>query len=192
MDVRAATFSQRELCQITGLDTVTVDTWLIRGILETTKVDGRVLRGRRLFSVLTIFEAKVTADLVSELAMGPSEASKVARCAGADWHAPDDWKRKVVEAIERSTHVARVFLLVARADEGWVAIRLTQTKTDRLGSSPCRNMKSGWQDPLLFCPPQICFRSSTKSASKLGMAQTTPDRAKSRSARRWDAPFGRG
>ena len=30
--------------------------------------------------------------------MGPSEASKVARCAGADWHAPDDWKRKVVEA----------------------------------------------------------------------------------------------
>jgi hypothetical protein len=62
---------------------VTVDTWLIRGILETTKVDGRVLRGRRLFSVLAIFEAKVTADLVSELAMGPSEASKVARCAGA-------------------------------------------------------------------------------------------------------------
>ena len=88
MDVRAATFSQRELCQITGLDTVRADTWLIRGILETTKVDGRVLRGRRLFSVLAIFEAKVTADLVSELAMGPSEASKVARCAGADWHAP--------------------------------------------------------------------------------------------------------
>jgi hypothetical protein len=29
MDVRAATFSQRELRQITGLDTVTVDTWLI-------------------------------------------------------------------------------------------------------------------------------------------------------------------
>ena len=72
MDVRTATFSQRELCQITGLDTVTVDTWLMRGILETTKVDGRVLRGRRLFSVLTIFEAKVTADLVNELAMGPA------------------------------------------------------------------------------------------------------------------------
>src|SRR6202140_330458 len=65
---------------------------------------------------------------------------------------------------------------------GGSRFRLTQTKTDRLGSSPCRNMKSGWQDPLLFCPPQICFRSSTKSASKLGMAQTTPDRAKSRNA----------
>ena len=98
MDVRAATFSQRELCQITGLDTVTVDTWLIRGILETTKVDGRVLRGRRLFSVLAIFEAKLTADLVSELAMGPSEASKV----GEDWYVLDEWKCKVVEVIERS------------------------------------------------------------------------------------------
>ena len=44
--------SQRELCQITELDTVRADTWLIMGILESTKVDGRVLRGRRLFSVL--------------------------------------------------------------------------------------------------------------------------------------------
>jgi hypothetical protein len=43
-------------------------------------------------------------------------------------------------------------------------------------------MKSGWQDLLLFCPPQICFRSSMKSASKLGVARTTPDRAKSRNA----------
>src|ERR1700735_3493621 len=63
---------------------------------------------------------------------------------------------------------------------GGSRFRLTQTKTDRLGSSPCRNMKRGWQDPLLFCLPQICFRSSTKSASKLGMAQTTPDREKTR------------
>ena len=114
-------------------------------------------------SVLTIFEAKITADLVNELAMGPSEASNVARCAGADWHAPDDWKRKVVEAIERSAHVARVFLLWHGPTRGGSRFRLTQTKTDRLGSSPCRNMKSGWQNPLLFCPPQIFFRSSTKS-----------------------------
>ena len=143
MDVRAATFSQRELCQITGLDTVTVDTWLIRGILETTKVDGRVLRGRRLFSVLTIFEAKVTADLVNELAMGPSEASNVARCAGADWHAPDDWKRKVVEAIERRPTSPACSYWWHGPTRGGSRFRLTQTKTDRLGSSPWRNMKSG-------------------------------------------------
>ncbi len=152
MDVRAATFSQRELCQITGLDTVTVDTWLIRGILETTKVDGRVLRGRRLFSVLTIFEAKVTADLVSELAMGPSEASKVARCAGADWHAPDDWKRKVVEAIERSAHVARVFLLVARADEGWVTIPSYANKNGPPRFEPLAKYEKWLAKPLAVLP----------------------------------------
>ena len=152
MDVRAATFSQRELCQITGLDTVTVDTWLIRGILETTKVDGRVLRGRRLFSVLAIFEAKVTADLVSELAMGPSEASKVARCAGADWHAPDDWKRKVVEAIERSAHVARVFLFVARADEGWVTIPSYANKNGPPRFEPMSKYEKWLARPLAVLP----------------------------------------
>jgi len=152
MDVRAATFSQRELCQITGLDTVTVDTWLIRGILETTKVDGRVLRGRRLFSVLTIFEAKVTADLVSELAMGPSEASNVARCAGADWHAPDDWKRKVVEAIERSANVARVFLLVARADEGWITIPSYANKNGPPRFEPMSNYEKWLARPLAVLP----------------------------------------
>ena len=192
MDVRAATFSQRELCQITGLDTVTVDTWLIRGILETTKVDGRVLRGRRLFSVLTIFEAKVTADLVSELAMGPSEASKVARCAGADWHAPDDWKRKVVEAIERSAHVARVFLLVARADEGWVTIPSYANKNGPPRFEPMSKYKKWLAKPVAVLPASDLLSFVYKSASKLGMAQTTPDRAKSRSARRWDAPSGRG
>ena len=182
MDVRAATFSQRELCQITELDMVTVDTWLIRGILETTKVDGRVLRGRRLFSVLAIFEAKVTADLVNGLAMPPSEASKVARRAAADGMRPMIGSARLFKlSKDRPTSPACSYWWRG-STRGGSRFRLMQTKTDRLGSSPCRSMKSGWQDPLLFCPPQICFRSSTKSASKLGVAPTTPDRAKSRNA----------
>ena len=152
MDVRAASFSQRELCQITGLDTVTVDTWLIRGILETTRVDGRVLRGRRLFSVLAIFEAKVTADLVSGLAMPPSEASKVARFAVADWHAPDDWKRKVVEAIERSANVSRVLLLVARVDEGWVTIPSYANKSGPPRFEPMSRYEKWLARPLAVLP----------------------------------------
>ena len=47
MDVQVGIFTQAELCQVTGLNSVTVDTWLIRGILRTTKVGGRTLRGRR-------------------------------------------------------------------------------------------------------------------------------------------------
>ena len=123
-----------------------------KGILETTKVDGRILRGRRLFSVLTIFEAKVTADLVNELAMGPSEASNVARCAGADWHAPDDWKRKVVEAIERSANVARVFLLVARADEGWITISSYANKNGPPRFEPMSKYEKWLARPLAVLP----------------------------------------
>jgi hypothetical protein len=170
MDVRAATFSQRELCQITGLDTVTVDTWLIRGILETTKVDGRVLRGRRLFSVLTIFEAKVTADLVNELAMGPSEASNVARCAGADWHAPDDWKRKVVEAIERSANVARVFLLVARADEGWITIPSYANKNGPPRFEPMSKYEKWLARPLAVLPASDLLSFVYKKCGSLAPA----------------------
>jgi hypothetical protein len=131
---------------------IAVDTWLIRGILETTKVDGRVLRGRRLFSVLAIFEAKVTADLVSGLGMGPSEASKVARCAAADWNAPDDWKRKVVEAIERSANVSRVFLLVARVDEGWVTIPSYGNKNGSPRFEPMSKYEKWLARPLAVLP----------------------------------------
>jgi hypothetical protein len=92
MDVQAGIFTQAELCQVSGLNSVTVDTWLIRDILRTTKVGGRTLRGRRLFSVLAIFEAKVTGELVTRLSLPPSEASEVARCAAADWDTADDWK----------------------------------------------------------------------------------------------------
>jgi hypothetical protein len=72
MDVQAGIFTQAELCQVSGLNSVTVDTWLIWGILRTTKVGGRTLRGRRLFSVLAIFEAKVTGELVTRLSLPPS------------------------------------------------------------------------------------------------------------------------
>ena len=46
--------------------------------------------------------------------MGPSEASKVARCAAADWNAPDDWKRKVVEAITPEENARRVMVEATR------------------------------------------------------------------------------
>jgi hypothetical protein len=79
MDVQAGIFTQAELYKVSGLNSVTVDTRLIRDILRTTKVGGRTLRWRRLFSVLAIFEAKVTGELVTRLSLPPSEASEVAR-----------------------------------------------------------------------------------------------------------------
>jgi hypothetical protein len=119
MDVQAGIFTQGELCQVTGLDTVTVDTWLLRGVLRTAKVGGRTLRRRRLFSVLGIFEAAVSSELVTHLAMGPTEAAKVARCASTDWAKPDDWKPRIISAVDRSAKVTSVFLLVARKGTDW-------------------------------------------------------------------------
>ena len=122
MDVQTGIFTQAELCKITGLDSVTVDTWLLRGIMHTTKVGGRILRGRRLFSVLAIFEAAVIGELVTHLAIPPSEAAKVAKCATADWNAPDDWKSRVIKAVDRSASIASVFLILVRRDDDWVTI----------------------------------------------------------------------
>ena len=109
-------------------------------------------RGDSCFEIDHQLEAKVTADLVSGLAMPPSEASKVARCAAADWHAPDDWKRKVVEAIERSANVARVFLLVARADEGWVTIPSYANKNGPPRFEPMSKYEKWLARPLAVLP----------------------------------------
>jgi hypothetical protein len=129
LDVQSGVFTQAELSAITGLNTVTVDTWLIRGILQTTKVGGRTLRGRRLFSVLAIFEAAVIGELVKSLAMGPSEAAKIARCAAADWNTPDDWKPRVIAAAEKTaTKVARVFLVIVRSEDRWLTVPVYGSK----------------------------------------------------------------
>jgi hypothetical protein len=177
MDVQAATFSQKELCQITGLDTVTVDTWLIRGILETTKVDGRVLRGRRLFSMLAIFEATVTAELVNGLAVPPSEASKVARCATADWNAPGDWKREVVEAIERSANVARVFLLLVRVDHGWATIPSYANKNGPPRFEPMSKYERWLARPLAVLPASDLLSSVYEKCEQI---RSGSDETKSR------------
>jgi hypothetical protein len=55
------------------------------------------------------------------------------------------------EAIERSANVSRVFLLVARVDEGWVTIPSYGNKNGSHRFEPMSIMKSGWQDLLLFC-----------------------------------------
>jgi hypothetical protein len=64
----------------------------------------------------------------------------------------DDWKRKVVEAIERSTHVARVFLLVARADEGWVAIPSYANKNGSPRFEPMLKYETWLARPLAVLP----------------------------------------
>ena len=79
--------------------------------------------------MLAIFEWKVTSELVNVWQCHPSEAAKVARCAAADWSASDDWKARVIMAIERSAEIASVFLLVVLTDDGWRTIEVPGNQT---------------------------------------------------------------
>jgi hypothetical protein len=159
MDVQTGTFTQAELCQVTGLNNVTVDTWLIRGILQTTKVGGRTLRGRRLFSVLAIFEAAVVGELVNRLAMAPSEAAKVARCAAADWNTADDWKPRVITAIERSAKLTNVFLIIVRTEDGWRTVPVYGDRNGPPVFEP-RSKYEGWFATALGILPASDLLSS--------------------------------
>ena len=71
---------------------------------------------------------------------------------GKDRRRPTGWKRKVVEAIERSAHVARVFLLVARADEGWVTIPSYANKNGPPRFEPLAKYEKWLAKPLAVLP----------------------------------------
>jgi hypothetical protein len=119
-NVEEGKFTQQELCEAAGLDRGTVDTWIIRGVLHTTKVGGRIIRGRRLFSILAIFEAAVIGELVTSSAIGPSDGAKIAKCAAANWNTKDDWKPMVLRSVEASLPYKNVYLLARRFDGEWL------------------------------------------------------------------------
>ena len=104
--------------------------------------------GYKFANTVQHFRGRVRRSTVMHL----SEASKVARCAAADWHAPDDWKRKVVQAIERSANVSRVFLLVARVDEGWVTIPSYANKNGPPRFEPMSKYEKWLARPLAVLP----------------------------------------
>jgi hypothetical protein len=62
METTVALFSQAELCEAAGIDRETANNWIKRGLLETTAVGGRKMRGRRLFSVLEIASSLPTSE----------------------------------------------------------------------------------------------------------------------------------
>jgi hypothetical protein len=111
------------------------------------------------------------------LAVPPSEASKVARCATADWNAPGDWKRKVVEAIERSANIARVFLLLVRVDDGWVTIPSFANKNGPPRFEPMSKYESWLARPLAVLPASDLLSSVYEKCEQI---RSGSDETKSR------------
>ena len=90
-DLDGAIFTPGEAARVAEIPEKLFSVWLARNIVRPARIGkektpGKRLRGQRLFSIKTIFEAKMTFQLVSHLAITASEANKIAQQAMAlDW-----------------------------------------------------------------------------------------------------------
>jgi hypothetical protein len=111
LNVDAPLFTQADMSLVSGLPPATIAKWLHRDILKPTR-SGHTARGGHLFSVMSIFQAKVTGTLVKHLTIPPSEAAQVASLA-----AKGDWKLYVLRHSPRPP--LSVFLLFTYEDDCW-------------------------------------------------------------------------
>ena len=88
LDPNTPQFSQVELCEVAEIPMATANNWILTGALRPADVGSRRARKPRLFSVVTIYEAKVTGDLVKWLGTPPPIAAGMARKTtdGHNWH----------------------------------------------------------------------------------------------------------
>jgi hypothetical protein len=88
LDPKKPQFSQVELCKVAEIPMATANNWILTGALRPADVGSRRARKPRLFSVVTIFEAKVTGDLVKWLGAPPPIAAAMARKTtdGHNWY----------------------------------------------------------------------------------------------------------
>jgi hypothetical protein len=88
LDPNKPQFSQIELCEVAEMPMATANNWVLTGALRPADLGSRRIRKPRLFSVVTIYEAKVTGDLVKWLGMPPPTAAGMARKTtdGYNWY----------------------------------------------------------------------------------------------------------
>ena len=88
LDPNKPQFSQVELCEVAEIPMATANNWILTGALRPADVGSRGARKPRLFSVVTIYEAKVTGDLVKWLGTPPPIAAGMARKTtdGHNWY----------------------------------------------------------------------------------------------------------
>jgi hypothetical protein len=88
LDPKKPQFSQVELCEVAEIPMATANNWILTGALRPADVGSHGARKPRLFSVVTIFEAKVTGDLVKWLGTPPPIAAGMARKTtdGHNWY----------------------------------------------------------------------------------------------------------
>jgi hypothetical protein len=89
VDIHAPQFSQADLCTAAGITMSTANNWIQSGVLRPSDIAIRSIRKPRVFSLLAIYEAKTTAEVVEWLGMSPPKAAAIARrttAEGLNWH----------------------------------------------------------------------------------------------------------
>jgi hypothetical protein len=78
-------YSQAELCEIVGLDAVTANNWVLRGVIRPGKIEGRDISRVRLFSETEVFRTKFIFELVFNLGVAPSKAKDITSVQTSQW-----------------------------------------------------------------------------------------------------------
>jgi hypothetical protein len=156
METTLALFSQAELCEAAGIDRETANNWIKRGLLETTAVGGRRMRGRRLFSMLEIYKAYLMNEAIEYLAIPPSHCAEIASRAIAEFA-----KKEKLTSIDDDHEPTFVIALVVRQRGKWV--------TDlRFGNKPLYSSKEAQQaaHPLAILPISEAFTATHQKCVK--------------------------
>ena len=122
LDIAKPQFSQLELCEAAGIPMPTANNWISTGALRPAPVGIRSIRKPRLFSVITIYEAKVTAELVKWLGARtpPLTAAAIARRTTAKGH---NWYLSIPRDLAMGNSPLDVFAIVFWSDQcrDWAA-----------------------------------------------------------------------
>jgi hypothetical protein len=115
-------FTTAELAQAVGVNRGLVDVWMHRGVIRPSKVGQSAIRGPAMFSVVAIFEVKLIRVLGECLAIGPSDAGKVAEIArGVIGDGKSLWS--LARGIERNKPIDLV-VAISRVRGSWKVINL--------------------------------------------------------------------
>ena len=114
LDLNEAQFSQLELCEAAEITMSTANNWILTGVIRPAPTAGRRTRKPRSFSLLTIYEAKATAEMARVWDMQPLTAAAIARRTTAEGHT---WHLSTIQLLSKGKTPTDVFAAVFWSDQ---------------------------------------------------------------------------
>lgn len=77
IDMSEPQFTQKEASQISGLPNKTINNWIDRGYLQLSTIGGRVIPGRRLYSIMDMIRMAVMCECNALASVPPSGLTEI-------------------------------------------------------------------------------------------------------------------